>query len=260
MIRLHLLSPNTRDSGNTSTNERVSECSISMITSPLPSFVAHGEQPTLRLPAPSSDRREFLRRAAIVLVALPITGCAVTTGGIGRGIDLGAGDIGIMNYALVLESLETEFYTVALNRPYAGMPQSESELLRNTRDVELVHREFFRRALGANAIPPPKFDFSRINFNNRRAVLTAGHTFEDTGVAAYNGAGNAIRNPRILEVAGKIVSVEARHAAMLRELLYPGTGVFAPTPLDAADGPRAILRKVDPYLITKVNGNRLPDA
>jgi hypothetical protein len=41
---------------------------------------------------------------------------------------------------------------------------------------------------------------------------------EDTGVAAYNGAGKLITNP--LFVTGrKIVSVEARHASAIRSLI-----------------------------------------
>ena len=64
----------------------------------------------------------------------------------------------------------------------------------------------------------------------------------------------------ILGVAGKIVSVEARHVALLSDLLWPGGTEFAPEALDAADGPRTILKKIDPYVVTKLDGSRLPDA
>ena len=205
------------------------------------------------------DRRSLLKTLGGAIAALPLVGCA-TTSGRGRGVDLGSGDAGLMNYALVLESLETEFYSIALSRPYAGMPQSERRALQNLHDVELVHREFFRRALGRQAIAKPEFDFSRINFNERTSVLMAARDFESTGVAAYNGAANALRDPRILGVAGKIVSVEARHVALLSDLLWPGGTEFAPRALDSADGPRTILRKIDPYVVTKLDGSRLPDA
>lgn len=165
-----------------------------------------------------------------------------------------------MNYALVLESLEAEFYSIVLNRPYAGMSHGDAAAIRNLRDVEIVHREFLRRALGARAIAKPEYNFSRVNFSDRQSVLTAAHTFESTGVAAYNGAGHGVRDPRLLEVAGKIVSVEARHVALLSDLLAPGSPDFAPTPLDGADSARVILKKIDPYVVTKLDGSHLPNV
>ena len=54
-------------------------------------------------------------------------------------------------------------------------------------------------------------------------MLGAAKTFEDLGVAAYNGAGVLLKTPAYLVVAGQIVSVEARHAAYVRDLLAPGS-------------------------------------
>ena len=50
-------------------------------------------------------------------------------------------------------------------------------------------------------------------------VLTTARTFEDLGVSAYNGAGQLLALSPFLNHAGKIVSVEARHAATIRNLL-----------------------------------------
>ncbi len=44
-------------------------------------------------------------------------------------------------------------------------------------------------------------------------------TFEDLGVAAYNGAGQLLEKGEYLLLAGKIVSVEARHATAIRYLI-----------------------------------------
>lgn len=66
-----------------------------------------------------------------------------------------------------------------------------------------------------------EFNFSAVNFRSRESVLTTARTFEDTGVGAYNGAGQLLRDPNYLLAAGRIVSVEARHAATLRDLLAP---------------------------------------
>ena len=48
-------------------------------------------------------------------------------------------------------------------------------------------------------------------------------TFEDLGVSAYNGAGQLLTVAANLLTAGKIVSVEARHAAAIRDLLVPNS-------------------------------------
>ena len=58
-----------------------------------------------------------------------------------------------------------------------------------------------------------------------RRLLTDGPTilknaemFEDLGVSAYNGAGKYLTSATNLTLAGKIVSVEARHAAAIRDI------------------------------------------
>ena len=212
----------------------------------------------LENPRTDFNRRSILKLSFGAALATFVTGC-VTTSGRGPGVNLGRGDTGILNYALTLEGLEAEFYSEVLQKPYAGMTSRERQVLTDIRDHEIVHRDFLRRALGANAIPPLEYTFQRVNFSNRASVLCAARDFEDLGVAAYNGAGNAVQDPNILLVAGKIVSVEARHASAIRSLIAPYTGDFAPTPLDAADGARTVLKKADPFIVTKVNGNDLPD-
>ncbi len=69
--------------------------------------------------------------------------------------------------------------------------------------------------------------------------------FEDTGVSAYNGAGPLIENDEILEAAGQIVQVEARHAARVRR-----ENGAPPAPL-AFDRPLTmdeVMVKVKPYI------------
>ena len=66
-----------------------------------------------------------------------------------------------------------------------------------------------------------------IDFTSRQSVLVAARNFEDLGVAGYNGAGTRLRLAEFLTIAGKIVSVEARHAAALRDLLNPNSRDFA---------------------------------
>lgn len=95
----------------------------------------------------------------------------------------------MLNYAYALKQLEAAFYTQVLQRPYRGFNASDEQSLTGIQSHEVAHREFFRSALGANAILDLQVDFGRVNFATRQGVLTAARTFEDLGVAAYNGAG-----------------------------------------------------------------------
>ncbi len=82
-------------------------------------------------------------------------------------------------------------------------------------DHEMAHRAFFKAALKKNAIPDLDVDFTKVDFGSKDSVLSTAKTFEDLGVAAYNGAGQLLENPQYQLIAGKIVSVEARHAAAI---------------------------------------------
>lgn len=72
-------------------------------------------------------------------------------------------------------------------------------------------------------LPSLQFDYGGLNFGNREAVLATSKTLEDTGVAAYNGAGRLLSDPGYFLVAGKIVSVEARHASAIRNIIATGS-------------------------------------
>ncbi len=178
------------------------------------------------------------------------------------GIDLGSGDFGILNYAYALEQLEAAFYSKVIMSPYGSMPAMEMALLTDIRDHEIAHREFFKNALGSNAIQALTPDFSAIDFTNRTSVLGTAKAFEDLGVAAYNGAGKLITNGAYLTIAGKIVSVEARHAAYIRDLISNGTfadGTDA-NGMDISMEPAAVLTVANTYLTTKVSGINLPTS
>lgn len=145
---------------------------------------------------------------------------AQTPGGAkAKAVDLGKGDVGILNCAYALEQLEAAFYTQVTKTPYANMSSADKDILTGIRDHEIAHRDFFKAALKKNAIPSLDVDFTKIDFNSRDSVLKTGLTFEDLGVAAYNGAGQLLKKEEYLLVAGKIVSVEARHATALRYLI-----------------------------------------
>lgn len=165
-------------------------------------------------------------------------------------------DIGVLNYAYALEQLEAAFYIRVLATPYAGLGGHELLLLTDVRDHEVVHRDFLKAALGTKRIPDLDVDFSSIDFNSRTSVLQTAKAFEDLGVGAYNGAAKYLDNTDYLVVAGKIVSVEARHAAAIRDLLdVPrtiGMRSFAPSAFDPAYDPNFVISQADAYITTKI--------
>lgn len=179
-------------------------------------------------------------------------------------VNLGTGDIGILNYAYALEQLEAAFYTQVAITPYSGITASETALLTDIRDHEIAHREFFKNALGGSAIPDLEVDFSGVDFGSRASVLETAKTFEDLGVSAYNGAGNLIESADYLLLAGKIVSVEARHAAYIRDLINNGS--FAdntavnPNGLDLTNTPADVLQAAGPFIVTEIDASGLPTS
>lgn len=217
-----------------------------------------------------SSRRSIIKLAAAVAASAVVFGVNVPGLRLNEAfaqagaVDLGGGDVGVLNYAYALEQLEAAFYTQVVASPYQGMSAYERSVLRDIRDHEIAHRSFFAKALGRNAIPNLTPNFSAVNFASRQSVLSTASTFEDLGVAAYNGGGQAIRNPAYLAAAGSIVSVEARHAAILRDLINPLSSSFAGidvvdfSGLDVARAPSQVLMAAAPFIATPVTANQLP--
>lgn len=178
------------------------------------------------------------------------------------GFYFGSGDIAILNYAYALEQLEAEFYKQVVNSPYSGISDLEKTYFMDIRDHEIAHREFFKKALGTKAISSLEFNLSGINFSSRESVLSTAKTFEDLGVSAYNGAGWLIKDTGYLLLAGKIVSVEARHAALIRDLIDNGSfanqEVIDANGLDLAKSPTQVLQAAAPFIKSKIDVKDLP--
>lgn len=218
-------------------------------------------------PSPQASRRKFLATAGgLSLLSAFVIGSSSCkkndSMGMADTVSLGTGDTGILNYAYALEQLEAAFYTRVIATPYDNMTAAEGSLLADIRDHEIAHREFFKAALGSSAIRALDVNFSTIDFGNRASVLATAKAFEDLGVTAYNGAGQLITNPVYLGLAGKIVSVEARHAALIRDLLSPGS--FADSTaldangLDMARTPAQVFAIAGAYLNTRLDISGLP--
>jgi hypothetical protein len=177
-----------------------------------------------------------------------------------------ANNFGILNYAYALEQLEAAFYTmVVANSSFTGFAENERRVLTDLRDHEIAHREFLERAipaLGGTLIPDLTPNFDGVDFTSRESILVTARAFEDLGVAAYNGAGPLFSNDAtgqtLLTVAGKIVSVEARHAAAIRDIIAPFSGSFAPSAFDEAMTPQQVLAQAQPYIRNRVTATNVP--
>nr|WP_315028623.1 ferritin-like domain-containing protein [uncultured Chryseobacterium sp.] len=192
-----------------------------------------------------TNRRNFLKLSGVglAIAGLTMIGCSDDDDfqfpDNGKIFDLGTGDVGVLNYAYALEQLEADFYTKVVNNFYSGISSIEKEIFTDLYHHELIHRDFFKAAISGvtqNVLPKLEFQYPNVNFNDRNSVLATSKALEDTGVAAYNGAGKYISNPDYLVIAGKIVSVEARHASAIRNLINPGSADFSGDDVIDANG------------------------
>ena len=214
----------------------------------------------------TGGRREFLKLAAAgaAALALPsaLSGCHVLGAAGRQKLDFGD-DFGVLNYAYALESLEAEFYQRVVKSPPPDLKPGELEILSDIHDHEVQHRRFLKRALQVLRVHVPEPDFSSIDFTSRMGVLTQAKAFEDLGVAAYNGAGERLKLAEFLTIAGKIVSVEARHAAVIRDMLNPmsrdfaGDDVVDAQGLDRAMSPGDVLAQAQKYFKSPFHINGL---
>ena len=199
--------------------------------------LSSGSQPTVAdldrpLHTPIKRRSFFMYAGATAgATALVLAGCSKDDNNTPGTVSVGSGDAGVLNYAYALEQLEADFYTkVRTGTYYTSLSPTSAErlILDDLYYHEVIHRDFLKAAItAANATPIKALEtvYPANTFNSRATVLGTAKAFEDLGVAAYNGAGQYITTAQYLLIAGKIVSVEARHAAIIRDLLAENTFV-----------------------------------
>jgi hypothetical protein len=132
-------------------------------------------------------------------------------------------DVGILNFALLLEELEAAFYAAVISSGKVT-DSKELEYMTVLGAQEAAHVTFLRSVLGDQTLfATEDISFNQTGLNailsDRDKILNTAVALEDVGVHAYNGAGLSLKNPTYLLAAGSIVSVEARHAAGVRALL-----------------------------------------
>jgi len=165
-------------------------------------------------------------------------------GGDSETAQFGKGDVGILNYALTLEYLETAFYAdVVKSGLFKG---ADLETIRKFGAQEAEHVSALTAAvkqLGGKPAPEPKTEFPR---ECAKSVLEPAGTVENLGAAAYLGQAGNIKSPAVLASALAIHTVEGRHAAALNTLLglpIAPDGAFA-KPATV----KVVLKSVEPFI------------
>jgi Ferritin-like domain len=146
-------------------------------------------------------------------------------------------DLKILNYALTLEYLEAAFYNEAVQSGALSGPALE--IARLILDHENTHVSALRqtiKSLGGKAVASPTFDFQGSNREQGTFIATA-LVLENTGVRAYLGQAARLKSKALLNAAASIVTVEARHAAAVAQILgdNPYEGENSITPYGAFD-------------------------
>ena len=184
----------------------------------------------------SDTRGAFLKKAGVGVGALAIGGAFA--GGIpniarGAGAAIPQSDIDILNFALTLEYLEAAFYAQGNVNKVWGTNRELRRFSTVVAQHEGTHVVFLKKVLGAKAVKRPRFDFKDTVTNAAKFAATA-QVLEDTGVHAYLGQVPNIKTKAVLLGAGRILPVEARHAAWIRDLRFSGGTTSATTPAPAA--------------------------
>jgi Ferritin-like domain len=182
-------------------------------------------------------------KLALVAVPLALGGMFKKAyGGRGQGIET---VVDVLNFALTLEYLEAKFYVMgnaaAANSTLAIPAGAAQAAIQTIGAHETAHVAFLKSAItsaGGTFVAEPVFDFTAGNgsgagpfvgvFTNYPLFLAVAQTFEDTGVRAYKGQAtdpDLVLNNDVLQAALRIHSVEARHAAHIRQMRKANGGL-----------------------------------
>lgn len=204
-------------------------------------------------------RRNFLRvsaasAATVALVAA--TGCSTETptpvAADPNQLALPAGEPGLFYYGYLLALALSTTYDKVVASPPTDLTATERAVISNMRDHQVIYRELLRYYIdptGNVVLFPANFAFNTATFTltTRAGVLAAVQQLADLAAAAYPvllpllpGSGY----PRVL--LQKAVSVQARHAATIRDLRGPGSFADA-TVVESATG---LLRTKTPTEVT----------
>ncbi len=148
-------------------------------------------------------------------------------------------DTQILNFLLLLEYLQHDLYAEAL-----AVGNLSGELQRFAQECgehEREHVSSLRSELGTQARDKPAFRFGDALAVEGRFAAAA-LTLEETAVAAYLGQAANLTPERRVTVA-RIVSVEARHAAWIRDFAGRLPAPYAADRAKTAEGAMATIER-----------------
>jgi hypothetical protein len=157
-------------------------------------------------------------RSSFILRGAMVAGATLGLGAVGPFVSSAlaaeaASDIAILNFALTLEYLETNFYQVKAKA--IGLSGTAKSTAASFGAEEAEHVAALTSAIkagGGKPVAMPTFTFP---VTDDASFLKLAYTIENVGVGAYNGAGPSLKSKALLGAAGSIVQVEARHAAVM---------------------------------------------
>lgn len=187
-----------------------------------------------------SDRRKFIKRVGAT--GLGVAAASMLGGSLSKVHAATAiTDADILNFALNLEYLEAEFYSMATygstllelgvitsseqSGPTTGgnmVPDFGSSplafLATALRVTEIDHVKYLRAALGSAAVKKPTINLNALGygFSSVGSFLKLSRQFEDVGVSAYLGAAPLISSKAYLGAAAAILATEAQHSGSIR--------------------------------------------
>jgi hypothetical protein len=174
-------------------------------------------------------RSSFILRGALAAGGLYGLG-AVTPFVSAAFAETGGGDVEILNFALTLEYLESDFYNVkGKSVGLTGTAKSYAKMFGEEEADHVNALTAVIKQLGGTPVAKPTFVFPA---TSESSFLKLASVLENTGVGAYNGAAPSLKSKEVLAAAGGIVQIEARHAAAIDLLI--GT---SPTPNQGFDRP-----------------------
>jgi hypothetical protein len=220
-----------------------------------------GNQSSRLLEAVFTERERIFSRRALLGGGMKLGAATALTVGLAGSLPMSrlsavaqdialASDLDVLNYALTLEHLEYAFYRDGIgNFTFGTDPfgQSIDTNLAAIRDHEGAHVTALTdaiTAMGGTPVAEATYDFGY--GTDPVAFLATAAALENTGVSAYDGAGQYIQTPDLLPVAGGIVAVEARHAAYLN--LITGAEPF-PNAFEVALTPAEVLAIATPFIV-----------
>jgi hypothetical protein len=163
------------------------------------------------------NRASFLLKGALGAGAL--FGASAVTPFVSNALAAGASsDVDILNFALMLEYLETDFYQSKGRR--IGLSGKARSYARSFGAEEAEHVAALTKAIkaaGGKPVKKPTFSFP---VSDQKSFLKLAYTLENVGVGAYNGAGPLLKSKELLIAAGEIVQIEARHAATVAVITH----------------------------------------